>query len=545
MTEEFDVFKVSSRSRSPRPAALAAVLVAALVVPGATAEGAAASHRATSQAPATQTAHGPGGGVPRPVAGWDRDRLAPGVDLYQGVISGRPGADHWSVTVRGEGGAHLLPRAAADALAERLRAAGFAPRAEQVAWPRGADRSGPLGVRTRVGVFGGQNQADAQRKTLAAAGFDAVSEWTGGDGAPGTGLARVKVAVIDPARFGGELSGSYGTHVAGRENVSDMAADARALLAVNAGFFVMESRDGVPGAAAGIAAYEGQLQSAATNGRVAMVLRGDGLRPEFRHLSTRLRVHAGGESAVVDGVNRVPGKIRNCGGTGGDLPTERPLHDVTCTDPDEIVRFTDKLGTATPAGEGVEAVIDRSGRVVELRPRGGEVPTGGSVLAGIGEGEAWLRAHATVGRRLSVEEKILDERGRQVRLGSRDDIVSGGPRLVRDGRVAVDYAADGIDRAGEPSFAYTWGLKRNPRTAVGVDARGRLIMVTTAGRQPGYSDGLGLNELAEFMRSLGARQAMNLDGGGSSGMAVNGKLITMPSDATGERAVGDALLLTR
>ncbi|WEV24785.1 phosphodiester glycosidase family protein [Streptomyces sp. 71268] len=538
------MFKVSSRSRSLRPAALAAVLVAALVAPGATAQGAAVSHRAASGVPTAEVARG-WGGVPKPVAGWERDRLAPGADLYQGVIAGKPGADHWTVTVRGAGGAHLLSKAAADTLAGQLRTAGFEPRAERVSWPRGADRVGLLGVRTRVGTFGGQNQADAQRKALAAAGFDAVSEWTGGDGAPGTGLAQVKVAVIDPARFDGKLGGTYGTHVAGRENVSDMAARSRALLAVNAGFFVMESRDGVPGAAAGIAAYDGELQSAATNGRVAMVLRGDGLRPEFRHLSTDLRVRAGDASAVIDGVNRVPGKIRNCGGTGGDLPTERPSHDVTCTDPDEIVRFTDELGAATPAGEGVEAVLDRSGRVVELRPRGGAVPAGGSVFAGIGEGEGWLREHAAVGQRLTVQEKITDERGRQVRLGSGDDIVSGGPRLVRDGQVAVDFAADGIDRPDEPSFAYTWGLKRNPRTAVGVDARGRLIVVTTAGRQPGYSDGLGLHEMAQFMRSLGARQAMNLDGGGSSAMAVNGKLITMPSDASGERAVGDALVLTR
>lgn len=461
------------------------------------------------------------------------------------MLAGKPGADHWTVTVRGAAGAHLVSQAAAGELAERLRVAGFQARTERVDYPRGADRSGLLGVRVRVGVFGGQNQADAQRKTVAAAGFDAVTEWTGGDGTQGTGLAQVKVAVIDPAAFRGSLTGSYGTHVAGRENVSDIAAQAGALVAVNAGFFVMEGRDGVPGAAAGIAAYDGKLQSAATNGRVAMVLRGNGLRPEFRHLSTELRVRAGRAAEVIDGVNRVPGKIRNCGGTGGDLPTERPLHDVTCTDPDEIVRFTSELGADTPAGDGIEAVIDARGQVSEVRPRGGAVPADGSVLAGIGEGAKWLQTHATVGQRVTVEEKIVDERGRRVRIGRGDDIVSGGPQLVKDGRVALDFAADGTDRPGEPTFAYTWALKRNPRTAVGVDARGRLLLVTSAGRQPGYSDGLGLHEMANLLRSLGARQAMGLDGGGSSAMAVDGKLITMPSDATGERAVGDALLLKR
>ncbi|MER0247140.1 peptidoglycan-binding protein, partial [Streptomyces sp. HSW2009] len=48
--------------------------------------------------------HGPGN-APGPLAGWDRDRLAAGVDLYQGVLAGKPGADHWTVTVRGAGAA--------------------------------------------------------------------------------------------------------------------------------------------------------------------------------------------------------------------------------------------------------------------------------------------------------------------------------------------------------------------------------------------------------------------------------------------------------
>ncbi|GGV41321.1 hypothetical protein GCM10010277_29940 [Streptomyces longisporoflavus] len=293
----------------------------------------------------------------------------------------------------------------------------------------------------------------------------------------------------------------YGEEVV---DLSGMAAGDDALLGVNAGFFVMEGKDGVPGAAA-------------TGGRIAAVLRGDGLHPEFRKLTTRLRVRAGAASAVVDGVNRVPGLVRNCGGVGGDAPTQRPQHDVTCTDPDEIVKFTDELGADTPAGDGVEAVIDAAGRVRELRPRGGVVPAGGSVLAGIGTGASWLRTHAKPGGGVKVRERILDERGRELELGPGDDIVNGGPELVRDGKVAVNYAGDGIERAGDRSFAYTWGIKRNP---------------------------LGLNEGAELMKSLGAVRAMALDGGGSVTMAVNGKVINSPSDGS-ERPVGDALLLSR
>lgn len=491
----------------------------------------------------TAAAAAPTAAVPAPIAGWQHDRLASGVDLYQGTISGRPGADHWTVTVRAAG-AHLAAERDAQALAQRVRGAGFGARAESVAWPRGSDRHGVVGVRVRVGEYEARTEADTQRKALAAAGFDAVSEWTGADGVPGTGVARVKVAIVDPKRYGGAMQGTYGKGVAGRETVSDMAAGDDALLAVNAGFFVMETKDGVPGAAAGIAAYDGELQSAATGGRIAAVLRGDGLRPEFKKLRTELRVRAGAASAVVDGINRVPGLVRNCGGVGGDSPTERPQHDVTCTDPDEIVKFTDELGAPTPAGEGVEAVLDANGQVREVRARGGAVPEGGSVLAGIGAGASWLRTHAKPGGALKVGQRILDERGRELRLGARDDIVNGGPELVRGGKVAVNYAADGIERTGDRSFAYTWGIKRNPRMLLGVDRRGRLLLVGADGRRPGHSDGLGLGEGAELMKSLGAVHAMALDGGGSVTMTVNGKVVNAPSDGT-ERAVGDALTLTR
>ncbi|MEU5846054.1 hypothetical protein [Saccharopolyspora shandongensis] len=61
-------------------------------------------------------------------------------------------------------------------------------------------------------------------------------------------LARTTVAIIDPARFRGELTGSYGNFVAGREKLTDMSVQRHAVLGINAGFFVMEDKDGIPGA---------------------------------------------------------------------------------------------------------------------------------------------------------------------------------------------------------------------------------------------------------------------------------------------------------
>jgi len=75
----------------------------------------------------------------------------------------------------------------------------------------------------------------------------------------------------------------------------------------------------------------------------------------------------------------------------------------------------------------------------------------------------------------------------------------------------------------------------------GIDARGRLLLVTVDGRQPGVSEGVTLVEGARLMRSLGAVDALNLDGGGSSAMVVAGAVVNKPSDAAGERAVGDVV----
>jgi exopolysaccharide biosynthesis protein len=86
---------------------------------------------------------------------------------------------------------------------------------------------------------------------------------------------------------------------------------------------------------------------------------------------------------------------------------------------------------------------------------------------------------------------------------------------------------------------------------VGVAGDGRrLLLVTVDGRQPGYSAGMTLRELAALLRSLGARDALNLDGGGSTTFVVapgggEPRIANQPSDSTGERPVGNALAVAR
>jgi len=83
---------------------------------------------------------------------------------------------------------------------------------------------------------------------------------------------------------------------------------------------------------------------------------------------------------------------------------------------------------------------------------------------------------------------------------------------------------------------------RNPRTAVGVTATGKVLLVVVDGRQARWSVGATLHELAGIMRRLGAVDALNLDGGGSSTMVVRGKVVNRPSDGN-ERSIASALLI--
>ena len=83
---------------------------------------------------------------------------------------------------------------------------------------------------------------------------------------------------------------------------------------------------------------------------------------------------------------------------------------------------------------------------------------------------------------------------------------------------------------------------RQPRTAIGVTATGRILLVVIDGRQPRWSRGATLGELRSILRNLGAVDALNLDGGGSSEMVVKGEVVNRPSDGR-ERRITNAVLI--
>ncbi|GGZ26152.1 phosphodiester glycosidase family protein [Streptomyces poonensis] len=351
--------------------------------------------------------------------------------------------------------------------------------------------------------------------------------------------ARISLLRIAPDADA-RVVGVHGEHLATPDTVRAMAARAGAVAAVNGGFFDVATGpdfSGYAGDPLGVYASDGVLLSEAAQGRTALVLGPRGSAPRVTRLRTAQSVAAAdGAVRELDGVDRVPGRILGCGGVGGDvLPATgevrtAPLHNHLCTDPDEIVRFTPEWGVSSPPGApgSVEALLGGNGRVTEVRsPAGGPIPRGAGSLYGVGDGAAWLRAHARPGGAVTVASRITDMEGRSV-LAEGVSVLGGGPGLVYDGRPAVDLAENGY-----PASALA---HRAPRTLAGVRADGTLLLAVVDGRTP-TSAGATFQEAASLMAGLGAVSALNLDGGGSSTMAVDGSVENTPMDGDGRGQV--------
>ena len=340
----------------------------------------------------------------------------------------------------------------------------------------------------------------------------------------------------------------------GREDVSRLARRLGAVAAINADFFPYT------GDPLGVGIRDGELFSEPFLG-----IRGSGPR-------VTLGVTEGGKSVLFDTLGFL-GDLQAADGARSYLSgIDRS------TAPNEIVVYSPMYGQVTSNKPGgVEVVVEgvnlpvkanklmagRVARVEAVRGTTETIPAGGLVISGgPGTGADFLARHlhpgdpvsfvlaiAPVGQTLGALQVATLPRTRSD-LPSRSGAglsraayvwagvtaaVGGGPRLLVDGQIAVDWAAEGF----EAGFAD--GL--NPRTAAGTSRDGRqLLLVTVDGRQA-VSRGVSLGGMAQILKRYGAWNAINLDGGGSTTLAADGLTVSSPGGDGSERPVADMLLV--
>lgn len=175
---------------------------------------------------------------------------------------------------------------------------------------------------------------------------------------------------------------------------------------------------------------------------------------------------------------------------------------------------------------GVREVVIRRGKVISNSTRlsvDRVIGPRARVLIGRGKGAAKLR-QLKVGTRTFVRNRHF--------LANRSVVITGDQRLLKRGRVVP-----------------TNDVEMHPRTAIGIDRDKKLLLFLVVDGRQSFSRGLTLVELAKMMRTLGAEEALNLDGGGSSTMIGPGReggirVLNSPSDGQ-QRYVPNGLVIKR
>jgi exopolysaccharide biosynthesis protein len=116
--------------------------------------------------------------------------------------------------------------------------------------------------------------------------------------------------------------------------------------------------------------------------------------------------------------------------------------------------------------------------------------------------------------------------------------VGGGPVLVQNGEIS-------ITNNQELKFTGKAINDKHPRTSMGYTADGKLILMVIEGRFPNKAEGATLTQTANLLRQVGCVEALNLDGGGSSCLLINGKETITPSDKGGQRPVPAVVLISK
>jgi hypothetical protein len=302
--------------------------------------------------------------------------------------------------------------------------------------------------------------------------------------------------------------------IMGTETVAGIAERHQPIAAVNAGYF---QQNGDP---AGVMTIDGRLVSDTRRPRGAVGITQDATG--VRLIFARLRASA---SLVI---------------TSGSRPTTVPVNGVDTTRlRGQLMLYTPSYHADTDTAKGgLEWVVDaQRGRVLSgpLDAGATPIPRNGFVLSFGGLTPPVALKGLKRGTRVKLAVTYDPVEGEPGVWTAAQDIVGGAGLLIRDGRDVEDWSIE--------TFTTTFAELRHPRTMIGTAADRAIWLVTVDGRQPERSVGMTLVELRTLARRLGLVNALNLDGGGSTTMWVQGQVVNNPSEATGQRKVSDALLV--
>ena len=173
-----------------------------------------------------------------------------------------------------------------------------------------------------------------------------------------------------------------------------------------------------------------------------------------------------------------------------------------------VLAYTPDWGRTAPMTPkyGLQFAVEDN-KIIQISTSALQIPQNGFVIAGPSSSLSKFK----LGDKVKLDISTIPE-WKNVK-----HIISGGPYLVKNDEVFVDMTAQKLSAIGG----------KNPRSAIGYTLDNNLILVSVDGRE-GSSVGMTLMQLANFMKSIGCINAINLDGGGSTVMYVNGKVVNSP-----------------
>ncbi len=281
------------------------------------------------------------------------------------------------------------------------------------------------------------------------------------------------------------------SRLASKSTITTLARKNNSLVAINGTYF--KPQTGVP---LGTLMINGKMYTGPIYNRVAMGIFDNGFDMARLELNAQVKSFKG--NVKVDNINQ---------------PRMLSTH---------VIVYTPEWGSFAPTSPkyGKQIAVEK-GKIISIGTQSMPIPQNGYVIVGPDERLAKIYK----AKHIDLDIKTIPN------WENVKHIISGGPYLVKNGEVFVDMTEQKLGAIGG----------KNPRTAIGYTQDGNFIMVAVDGRE-GASVGLTLKELAWFMKSIGCTNAMNLDGGGSTVMYVNGRVVNMPK-VKGGIALSNALTI--